>query len=90
MREIYLLVLSWLSPLLQDWAYRMERLDVASWIVDGAERAGSIILLVVSGIPFLVKKKSENNCRHCTFPQMERIMQHFHNTPLGERGMSNF
>lgn len=57
MREIYLLVLSWLSPLLQDWAYRMERLDVASWIVDGAERAGSIILLVVSGIPFLVKKK---------------------------------
>ena len=57
MSEIYLLVLSWLSPLLLDWAYRLERLDVASWIVDGAERAGSITLLVVSGIPFPVKKE---------------------------------
>ena len=55
-----MLVLSWLSPLLLDWAYRLERLDVASWIVDGAERAGSITLLVVSGIPFPVKNKNKN------------------------------
>lgn len=57
MSEIYLLVLSWLSPLLLDWAHRMGRLDVVSWIVDGAEHVGSITLLVVSGIPFPIKKK---------------------------------
>ena len=64
-----MLILSWLSPLLQDWAYRMERLDVASWIVDGAERAGSIILLVVSGIPFLVKKNQKTIVDIVPFPR---------------------